>query len=316
MTKMKNKLLLLVIGLTICLACIAIILLKGSPKDEVNLDSIVSIGENLIHHVDKTGQIITAITEEEEMQIGNKIHSEMIAPYYDKIEDVDIVTYVSEVGNQMTQRLKRKGIDYKFHIIKSSYPAAFASSGGHIYITDKMLESLESEAELADILGHEMTHVDAKHCIGMIQYKVLAEKMTGSGLDELAEIGYRLLITPAYSEFQEEEADCGGAYLAYISGYHPLKGIYALKRIYKEYSRQNVQDKSLTPIGDTIGAIFGAFNRYFNTHPPDENRVENVQKYVTANGLKGKSYVGKKNYQDKKSKLKILHKDEYENVLP
>ena len=77
---------------------------KGRPKDSVSFDSVAEIGESILHHVDKAGQILTAVTDQEEMEIGDRIHEEVRKRYRVKhTEDTPLNEYINEVGGKVAQ---------------------------------------------------------------------------------------------------------------------------------------------------------------------------------------------------------------------
>lgn len=154
-----------------------------------------------------------------------------------------------------------------------------------MYITTGLLKIIGSEAELAAILGHEMAHVDSRHVI---------EAVRQIGKD------YRVCMNPAYSEVQEDEADRGGVFLAYKAGYDPLAAINtfeSLKKIDMKYARRG---GPATPIGDTLEAVDGIFDRYHSLHVDSSEREEKIRRYVKEENLKSgekKFYTGEEEYR-------------------
>lgn len=313
---MKPRHIFLIFSILVTVIVIALIMFKGHPTDKVNFDSVAQVFESALHHIDKTGHILTSVTDQEEMQIGDGIAKEISRDFSSaQSKNVQLEKYISDVGKRVSQNVKRKDITYKFHIVDGDYPNAFALPGGHVYVTTGLVEELKSEAELASILGHEITHVDAKHCIEAIQYKIATEKITGADIDTFIDVGYEILLRPGYSEFQEEEADKGGVYLSYMAGYHPLGAIAALECL-KKHEPANDDDGAITPIGDTLSATVGLLGRYFDTHPPVQSRIEHITKYIADNGLidsKRKYYIGQKNYKEKKCRAEKPYPDELKN---
>lgn len=315
---MKTKHIFLAASLLVCILSIVLVILKGSPKDKVTLDPVSEVGESILHHIDKTSRMLTSVSDEEEMEIGDKIYEKAQKNRIAKnIEDLPLDKYVTAVGQKVAENVKRKNITYKFHIIDSDWPNAFAGAGGHIYITMGLLKELKTEAELAAILGHEITHVDAKHSIGSIQYKIKTEKITGSNIDTVVDIGYGLLFRPGYSEVQESEADLGGIYLAYKAGYHPLAVINAFENVNKaELSRTGT--RAITPVGDTLKALGGMVGRYFATHPLTSGRIEKIKLFVEENKMADgrKYYIGEQNYIKKIPMTEKMYKEELAALYP
>lgn len=314
---MKPRYVFLIFSILVTIFVIILIMIKGHPPDKVSFDSLMEVFESVLHHIDKTGHILTSVTDQEEMQIGDGIADEVSRNFsFIQDKDVYLTKYIIKVGREITRNVKRENIIYKFHVVEDDYDLnAFALPGGHVYITTGLLKALKSEAELTWVLGHEITHIDAKHCIEAIQYKIAVEKIVGANIDTFIDIGYRIFLTPGYSEFNEREADKGGVYLAYLNNYHPLAAISALEGL-KDYKSSKSNYEPITPIGDTIQAAGKVLGRYFNTHPPIQNRMEYINKYIAESKLingKRKFYIGKKNYNEKKSYKETFYPDELKN---
>lgn len=186
---MKPRYVFLIFSILVTIFVIILIMIKGHPPDKVSFDSLMEVFESVLHHIDKTGHILTSVTDQEEMQIGDGIADE-VSKNFSFIQDKDVylTKYIIKVGREITRNVKRENIIYKFHVVEDDYDLnAFALPGGHVYITTGLLKALKSEAELTWVLGHEITHIDAKHCIEAIQYKIAVEKIVGANIDTFIE---------------------------------------------------------------------------------------------------------------------------------
>ncbi|WP_395670756.1 M48 family metalloprotease [Phenylobacterium sp.] len=135
--------------------------------------------------------------------------------------------YVRQVGERVAGAAGRR--DCGFHVVNSPAVNAFtAPPGCHVYITRGLLAILNSEAELAAVLGHEVGHVTANHAGGRQQRTVLSGigalivgAVTGSG--ELAQLANRFgqLNVLSYSRNQEFQADALGVRYLTAGGYAP-----------------------------------------------------------------------------------------------
>lgn len=308
---MEKRIIFLITGAVLCVFVILLVLFKGTPQDRVSLDSITEIGESILHHTAKTAKVFSRVSDEDEIIIGSRLHKKHLSG---KTVEDPRTDYINEVGKRVAMNVKRKNIPYTFYVTGSIYPNAFATPGGHVYITQGMLDMLRSEAELANILGHEITHVDAKHCIESIQLEMKSQKIKGATIDDMVIIGSRTILRPGYSEVQEEEADLGGTYLASAAGYHPMGSCAAFERIEDLRGSKDRADTSITPIGDTLKAAEGIINRYYSTHPPSPDRIEKVKKYIRENNLMEENkeyYIGQKNYADMEAYPQKQYEEEF-----
>ena len=138
---------------------------------------------------------LTRVSIEEENQLGEEMaRSFGLTPAVTKDPEVNrIREYVNEAGLRVTGGVKRPGIRYRFHYNPSeSFVNAAALPGGQIVVGKGLLQLLESEDELASILGHEIAHVDRRHCIERLQYELQSRKLGLGGLYQLGSIGVKL----------------------------------------------------------------------------------------------------------------------------
>jgi predicted Zn-dependent protease len=202
---------------------------------------------------------------------------------------------VNAVGQGLLKNVNRKAIRYRFHVIKSPEVNAFAIPGGQIYVLAGMLDHLQSEAELAAILGHEISHVDLRHCVGRYQYQIAMKRVA-----PLFEIVHSL-VAIGYSQDQELEADASGERLAIEAGYDPDAAIAVFNRMKTRFG-ESPAAPSTTPLGEAGQAVSGAIVSYFRTHPPSEQRARALSEMVAANRrrLSGRTvYRGAENYRER-----------------
>jgi predicted Zn-dependent protease len=83
------------------------------------------------------------------------------APLY---EDSQVCARVAEIGQKVVAASgNKRGFSYSFYVLNNSDVTAFSAPGGHVYVTTGLLRHLESEDELAAVLGHEIAHVEERH---------------------------------------------------------------------------------------------------------------------------------------------------------
>ncbi len=96
-----------------------------------------------------------------EMEIGQKIHEQILSSF-SVYTDQSVVDYLNQVSHKLSRHANRQDIDYRVTLLYSDKIYATSAPGGFIYITTAMMNTIQSEAELAAILGHE---------IGRLQYR-------------------------------------------------------------------------------------------------------------------------------------------------
>ena len=167
------------------------------------------------------------MSEEQEISLGQKYSTEIqeeMPAYPDPVLD----ELLQRVGRKLASHSHRPELDYHFTIVDSSQVNAFALPGGYIYITRGMLAYLNSEAELAAVLGHEIGHVTARHSVRQqstsavtgILGAVLAASTGIQGADSLTSMAGTAIVR-GYGREHELEADRLGAEYLARSGYDP-----------------------------------------------------------------------------------------------
>lgn len=171
------------------------------------------------------------ITEEEEADIGRVVAARILETYplakNDKLQQ-----YVTLVGNTVAAYSERPELEWHFAVLQTDVVNAFSCPGGFIFITTGALDQIDSEAELAAVLGHEIAHATQKHILkeikraNTISAGMDAAKSASSGSflsDELGEkisnLAYEKLFTTGLSRRDEQEADKIGVEMAVAAGY-------------------------------------------------------------------------------------------------
>ena len=184
---------------------------------------------------------VSLVTAAQEVEIGKQGYAPVIQEYglYD---DAALQTYVNSIGQRVARVSHLPNLDWHFTIVDDAAVNAFAMPGGYIYITRGLLAYLNSEAQLAGVLGHEIGHVTRRHTAARMTQQQLygAGFALGSILSPTfqrysgaAQQGLDLLFLK-FSRTDESQADDLGVEYATKAGYdsREIPGTYAmLKRI-------------------------------------------------------------------------------------
>ena len=160
----------------------------------------------------------TRMSDEDEIRIGDQLAGVYVNRQQSgKTPEVGIVErYITRVGEQVGRNAHRK-LPYKFHYIPGSYFInAFALPGGHVFVGGGLLELMDSEDELAAVIGHEIEHIDHYHCAERVQRELALRQL--SALGDLIALPIEVF-EAGYSKDQELEADREGTRLAVQAGY-------------------------------------------------------------------------------------------------
>ena len=222
----------------------------------------------------------TRMSDAEEIRAGDEI-----ARYYNSTqeqkptpEDVLIQDYVSRVGAQLAAGAHRK-LPYRFHYIREKYFVnAFALPGGHVYIGQGLLDLMDSEDELASVLGHEIEHIDHYHCAERVQQEQALRKIPLGGLVALP----IEIFEAGYSKDQELEADREGTRLAVKTGYSPngtMRMFETFQRLYEEY-----ETHARTPEEELSNLAQQTLGGYFRSHPLPKERIAQIRQMIASEG--------------------------------
>ena len=208
-------------------------------------------------------------SQEAEREVGEKL-----AKYVERTigvaDDRTLATYVREVGDRLAGQAQRSEVEYRFQVVDMVAPNAFALPGGHVYVSRGLLALMNSEDELAGVVGHEIAHVEARHAVKRSQARLamaplqIAAGVTGvlaslisSDLGTSIAAAGDFFLAP-YSREQEREADRIGQDLAAKAGWRPEGLTTLLETLDREEEREGERPR---------GASFLA------THPSTPDRV-------------------------------------------
>jgi len=267
----------------------------GPNDGRVNLSSILALWSDAARDTDQIGMRLTRLKDADEMRIGADLAPTVLAWAH---EDAATSAYVADVAQPLLPNLRRPGIHYTFHVIDTPDINAFAMPGGQIFVTTGLLGFVESEAELAAVLGHEISHVDLRHCVERFQYQYRLKKAGMPVAGWMVETAHRLA-TMGFSPYQESDADLAGERLAIEAGYDPDAAATLFERMKTHFGEQS-PDRATTPESEVEEAVGTAIGSYFRTHPPSGDRARQLNEMVAQHQreLKGRSfYVGRQNIQ-------------------
>ena len=213
------------------------------------------------------------LSPQQEIVIGRQSAPQMAAQHGNLYPDRGLQEYIDEVGNQVVQNSAAKNSPYpfEFHLLRDRQTVnAFALPGGQVFITAALLSRLNSEAQLAGVLSHEVGHVIGRHGA-----EHLAKQQLGGALVNAVGIaasddprnarqaailaqGVNQMVNLKYGREDELESDMLGLQFMTAAGYSPI-GIVELLEI-------------LNSARDGAGEQ----PEFLSTHPNPANRIEQL----------------------------------------
>lgn len=224
---------------------------------------------------------MTKISNEEEIRIGNEMAAQYTRwrrPEQESSEDRQVREYVEQVGNRVAVHAHRK-LPYKFHYIPEPYFVnAFALPGGHVFIGQGLINLMDSEDELANVLGHEVEHIDLNHCVERVQIEARMRRLNLGLLGAIANIPVQIF-EAGYSKEQELAADREGTGLA-VAAKYSAQGAVRMFEMFEQLEPGHPQ-KPGSPQAEMASVALGSLTEYFRTHPPSALRAEQIRKLIT-----------------------------------
>lgn len=233
--------------------------------------------------------------EDPEIKMGREAHAEMLRSGLRLVTDPALVSRVETIGKKITATAnvtplearygssKLVPYDYKFFIVDDKDINAFSLPGGYIYVNKGLLNYIQSDDELAGVLGHEIIHAAHHHVMRLQkeQSKLNTQLLLGTLATLLARVpagdalnllqGFQLIAIQKVNGFgqdAERDADHGGLTVAAKSGYNPVGMLTFMERLER--------DQHLRP--EIEWGIY-------RTHPPEKERVANITTQLNEMGV-------------------------------
>jgi predicted Zn-dependent protease len=210
------------------------------------------------------------MTVKEEKEMGDKLALE-IQRTVGMINDPLIKAYIDEIGRRLVAEAADRRFDYHFYVVREQEPNAFAIPGGHIFVTSGLIRFVDTEDELAGVMGHELAHSVLRHIdkamdrakrlslltlAGIIAGAFLSRSGAGGAALSAGAMAMAQSLMLKYSRENEAEADQRGIKFLTDAGYAPQAMVAFLKKIYR-------WERAIAPDTPT----------YLATHPGIDERI-------------------------------------------
>ncbi|MBS7808822.1 M48 family metalloprotease [Variovorax sp. PCZ-1] len=243
----------------------------------------------------------SVMSEADEVREGAKAHQEILKEY-GVLKNDRIQNYVNDIGQRLAKLSHRNQLKWTFTVLDSPEINAFALPGGYVYMTRGIMAYLDSEADLAGVIGHEIGHVTARHgaqratrqqdaalvgLLGNVLGAVLDAKGGGGIGQQIGEVAGMAAAgrVAKYGREQELQADgLGAEYLSRVN-YDPRNMIDVI-RVLKDQERFAVEVARAEGRPAPQGG-----NSWLASHPSNDQRLESINKIAA-------QYQANKNYAD------------------
>ncbi|MDH4216856.1 MAG: M48 family metalloprotease [Gallionella sp.] len=272
---------------------IMVMLLLGAvatPAGAFDFDDL----QKSLKKVQKVQQEVKKATEDvpepKEIEMGAGIASNVLgaAPL---LQNAAVQRYVNDVGRWVALQTERPDLPWQFGVLDDNDVNAFASPGGYVLVTKGLLSNMKSEAELAGVLAHEVSHVLRKHHLQAIKKgartglmaefasSALEKKGADPNLVKLVNAGTEVYAR-GLDKDDEFEADRMGVVIAARAGYDP----YGLPAVLQTLLSLNAQDSSLAlmfkthpAVAERLGRLDSAMAGHFDDF---ENQPDQASRFL------------------------------------
>ena len=226
------------------------------------------------------------VSESQEIAMGQAAAAE-VRQTIGLVDDRGLQDYVSTTGLALARASERPKLPWSFQVVDDPTPNAFALPGGFIFVTRGMLNLMDSQAELASVLGHEIGHVTARHSATAISRQQLAQLGLGLGgifLPEVQPFGQAIgaglgLLFLKHGRDAERQADQLAVQYAGGGNYDVRETI----DVFESLGRAGDDQRSALPT-------------WLSTHPAPAERIDALREYIGTSGAKTGSVVDRAEY--------------------
>ncbi len=212
---------------------------------------------------------IMLFSDQDEVAMGKQGHDAVLIQF-GEYDDPSLQRYIDQVGQKIAQVCHRKDLPHHYMVVDSAVLNAFALPGGYVYINRGLLAHLNSEAQVASVLGHETGHITGRHGVKKYQ-KAMGAQLVLLGVAVATEsqglaLGTNLLLSAilqGYSRKDERQADELGALYMYQAGYNPME----MPEFFSILERMEKRSPNL-------------IEQLFVSHPPTPDRVEKTKAHA------------------------------------
>jgi predicted Zn-dependent protease len=251
---------------------------RRAKSPPVSANAILNLAADAQRDLTRVPMHFTRLSDEQEIAIGRQL-----AANYSSVimkltpEEEALQKYVRRVGGTVAARAHRH-LDYNFHLIPDhNMINAFSLPGGPVYIGEGMLDQMETEDELASILGHEVEHIDHYHCIERVQIEAKLKNLNLEIVGQLLQIPLEFW-QAGYHKDEEFEADREGVRLAVTSGYSPYGAVTLFTRLAKLCNEYVIHAQS--PEQELSELAIQSLTGYFRSHPLPSERLDQINSLI------------------------------------
>lgn len=249
---------------------------KPTTLDPIGIVSdVFTLGRQAAKVVDDVGQDLFALDPDQERDVGREVHL-MVLKDHKVLRLPDQQARVERLAAPLLNLCRRKGLTYTFSLIDDKEINAFSHLGGYIYIHQGLLDFVANDDELQYVIGHEIAHVELKHCLRNLTYTAHLSNWTPEAVGGVAQLAYRM-IALGYSEDFEFEAD-EWSFRSQIRLGRTRQEATSFARHYLDYVTSRGIETEVRKPESVPDAVAQEVENHFRSHPPAKERLRRLDK--------------------------------------
>jgi predicted Zn-dependent protease len=259
---------------------------RRTKQTPVSANAVLQMAADAQRDILRAPMKLTRISDAQEIAIGKQLsdrYAGSMGTMTAKEEALE--RYVQYVGGRVSIRAHRQ-LPYTFHLIPDrNMINAFALPGGPVYLGEGMTELMLTEDELANVLAHEIKHIDHYHCVERVQIEAKLKNLNLDVVGALLQLPLDLW-QAGYHKDEEMEADREGMFLAVESGYSPYGALRTFEHFAKLRDEYVIHARS--PEEEISELALQSLEGYFRSHPLPSERLEQAQRLIAQQKWEGK----------------------------
>jgi predicted Zn-dependent protease len=262
--------------LSLVLGLVAVPAAGGEPKKPPDdpLGQWFDWAHKVTQSLDEAGQAHWALTPDEEQQFGRRLHEE-VRRLYKLPRKPPAADRVQRLAEPILPLRTQPEAPCRFFMLPQRVPNAFSHAGGYVYVTQGLLDFVQSDAELQFLLAHEIAHGELGHLTKRITYAARAAEVGGEPAAVLTQRAY-LAVALGYTEENEFEADAWALRALRQIGRSRDESLAMLRHLAKSALGRALDPKRSPPRTDAERAS-RQIEDHFRSHPPTAERLRRLE---------------------------------------
>ncbi|HEY9297149.1 MAG TPA: M48 family metallopeptidase [Phormidium sp.] len=204
---------------------------------------------------------LSNISDRQEVQLGQQINDQLVGSQVRLYRNARINRYVDQIGQRLAAVSDRPNLPYTFQVVRDDNINAFATMGGFVYVTTGLLSTVDNEAQLASVIGHEIAHITDRDALKQMRQAAVTRGIaTAAGVDtnRLVNLGVEFALKRPGSRSDELEADQRSLQMLAKAGYPQAALIAFLEKLLDQASPPS----------------------FLSTHPATRDRITAIQRLI------------------------------------